>query len=432
VPEAPEWCGELRPAKLLRLRQEISGEVTEAMLRQVLEASRLEELDDEDGDDADRSGILGLLSAPLNNPLAAKFARMLGMGGSPTSGQDGSGNEAAMRGNRQGRGLAGATQVTATASTIPALPDALPSGYRYPEWSADRQAYRPRWCTVAEFEPPVTAETEPLEVEPDLWLRKHLAQLGQADETHRRQSDGDVLDITSLIEFAVDRRSDRTGDTRIYEQRRATGHDLGVLILLDASGSTGESTAGQQIFTGERQLAARLTAELEALGNRVATYGFYSRGKDNVRFLRAKGFDEPYGYAARRRLAAIEPSGFTRMGAAVRHATHVLRHQAGTGKLLLIVIGDGLPYEDGYEHRQAYEDTRRALTEAVSTGVGCACVAMRSPTRPDVIERVWGHVAHCHLDDPQQLAGEVRPLLRRALKDAAAQRRNLSAIPEAA
>jgi nitric oxide reductase activation protein len=274
---------------------------------------------------------------------------------------------------------------------------------------------------VGQFDPPVTQRTEPLPDAVDIGLRRQLSALGLAHEPHRRQRDGDGLDLTALIDYASDRRTGRAGDPRVYELRRTTGHDLGVLILLDASGSTGESTAGHQIFAGERQLAARLTAELDALGNRVATYGFYSRGKDNVRFLRVKTFDEPYDFTARRRMAAIEPTGFTRLGAAVRHAAHVLREHAGTSRLLLIVIGDGLPYEDGYEHRHAHEDTRRALAEAVGTGVGCACVAMRSPTAPEVIDRVWGHVAHCWLEHPDELARQVRPLLHRALRDAASQ-----------
>jgi len=434
VPEAPAWCGELRPATLIRNRQTESGEVTAAMLEQALRPSDLQELDDAASDDADRSRILDLLAAPINNPMAAKLAKMLGMGGSPTTGEAGAGEEATMRGSRQGRGRSGARPTPAESCLTPSTPDALPGGRRYPEWVADRNAYRPDWCTVGEFDPPVTAHINPLQSEPDVWLRKQLSRLALADEPHRRQGHGDSLDITALVDFASDRRTGRgrASDARVYEQRRGTGHDLGVLILLDASGSTGESTDGHQIFAGERQLAARLTVELEALGNRVAAYGFYSRGKDNVRFLRVKTFDEPYGYAARRRLAAIEPAGFTRLGAAVRHGTEVLRERAGTRKLLLVVVGDGLPYEDGYEHRHAYEDTRKALAEAVGLGVGCACVAMRSTTRPEVIERVWGHVAHCRVEHPSELATHVRPLLRRALDDAAARRRSVATAKEAA
>lgn len=423
IPEAPAWCGEIRPARLLRTRVTDSADISDAAAAKALEGSDLEELEDDDADDADRSRMLNLISAPISSPMAAKLARMLGMGGAPKAGDGDGGDDNAMSSNRQGRGLPGARAAAAPSTTGGTQAAALPTGWTYPEWSVDRNAYRPDWCTIAAFDPPVTATTEPIAQEPDVGLRRHLARLGLADESHRRQAEGDGLDVTALVDFACDRRIGRSGAPRVYEQRRSTGHDLGVLVLLDASGSTGESTDGNQIFAGERHLAARLTAELEALGNRVGTYAFYSRGKDNVRFLRVKTFDEQYGYAARRRLAAIEPTGFTRLGAAIRHGAHVLREQAGTSKLLLVVVGDGLPYEDGYEHRYAYEDTRKALEETVSSGVGCACVAMRSPTSPDVIDRVWGHVAHCHVDHPQDLAGEIRPLLRRALKDAAAQRR---------
>jgi nitric oxide reductase activation protein len=416
VPEAPDWCGEVRPAKLVRAT---SADASHARARE----AELQELDDDDADDADRSRVLDLLAAPINNPLAAKFASLLGMGGAPRGDDGQAGDDSAMRGNRQARGLGQPT--AAAAPTAATGRDGLPTGRRYPEWAGS--AYRDDWCAVAEFVPQVAPELEPLPLEPDMWLRKHLAQLGLSPQPHRRQPDGDALDVTALIDFASHRSAGRTGDARVYEQRRSTAHDLAVLVLLDASGSTGESTDGRQIFAGQRALAGRLTAELEALGNRVATAGFYSRGKDDVRFLRVKAFDETYGYEARRRLAAVAPRGFTRLGAAVRHATHVLRTEGGTTNLALLVVGDGLPYDDGYEHRYAHEDTRRALAEAVADGVGCACIAMRSTTHADVLDRVWGHVAHCHLDHPHELARHVRPLLRRALGDARAHRREVAA-----
>ncbi len=160
------------------------------------------------------------------------------------------------------------------------------------------------------------------------------------------------------------------------------------------------------------------------LGDRVATYAFYSRGRTDVRFLRIKTFDERYGRTSRLRLAALTPGGYTRLGAAIRHATHVLTAQAGTASTLLVVIGDGLPYDEGYEQTYAQQDTRRALTEAVERGVGCACISLRAANRPEVIDAVWGHVAHRVLDRPQDLARVVRPLFQHALAAAHAHRRD--------
>jgi len=196
-------------------------------------------------------------------------------------------------------------------------------------------------------------------------------------------------------------------------------------VLLDATGSTGDSPEGRKVFDEQRRLVARLTAALDELDDRVATFGFYSRGRDSVRFVRVKDFDERFGHAARRRLAALEPGGFTRLGAAVRHAAHLLTTRAGTSNMLLVLVGDGLPYDDGYEGRYAQEDTRRALKEAVTRGVACVCVSVHSPTEQDVIERVWGHVPYRRLEDPSEFAGHVRPLFRHALKEAAASRRRI-------
>jgi nitric oxide reductase activation protein len=98
------------------------------------------------------------------------------------------------------------------------------------------------------------------------------------------------------------------------------------------------------VFEEERRLAADLTASLERLGDRVGTYGFYSRGKDAVRFLRIKEFDARFDCAAKCRLGSVQPSGFTRLGAAMRHGAYVLESRALAKNMILLAIGDGLPY----------------------------------------------------------------------------------------
>jgi nitric oxide reductase activation protein len=302
---------------------------------------------------------------------------------------------------------------------------AIPIGYRYPEWDFRRGEYREDHCAVAEFDPPSPEDdAETIDVN-DPALRRQLARLGLSYERHRRQHEGDVIDLTALIELFVDRAAGHAGDPRVYETKRRTAHDLGVLVLLDATGSTGESAEGRRVFDEQRLLAGRLTAVLDELGDRVATYGFYSRGREAVRFLRVKDFDDRFDHAAERRLAALAPGGYTRLGAAIRHATHLVANRAGTSQMLLVLVGDGLPYEDGYEHRYAQEDSRQALREAVAQGVGCACVSVRSSTEADVLERVWGAVPHRRLEDAGELARHVRPLFGDALKSASATRRSI-------
>jgi hypothetical protein len=427
VPAAPAWCGTIRPLRLRRTGAMVAVDVGHRDLRDI-EALRdsLDELDTDD-EGGDRSKILELLASPLSNPMATRLARMLGMGTSPGESDDG-GQEFSTSGRRAGSGNGGRRIVPNELAPPARVRSGVGSGWRYDEWSCHTGSYRRGWCSVAELLPDVSAAATAPSASTDVPLRQQLARLGLTHARHRRQPDGDGLDVTALIDFAVERRTGSPSSPRVYEARRRTRRDLGVLVLLDASGSTGASSAGtSEVFDAQRELTARLTAALDELGERVATYAFYSRGRQQVRFLQVKGFDHRYDRAAELRLAALHPGGYTRLGAAVRHATHLLATRAGTASTLLVVVGDGLPFDEGYEHHYAQQDTRRALTEAVEQGVGCACVSLRSATRPEVIHAVWGHVEHRALERPDELAAHVRPMFRHALTEAAASRRTTTA-----
>jgi hypothetical protein len=424
---APAWCGTIRPLSLMRRGATGGVEVSDSDLRTVLaNTETLEEMDSED--DGDRSRILEMLAVPLSNPLATKMARLLGMRTTPSE-SSGGGQEFSVQGSRTGTGRGRGRRVSSDAPTTGAGRPRPTSGWTYDEWSYATGHYRRGWCTVTELLPDMSLAAEPGQATPDTALRSQLARLGLTDARHRRQLDGDTLDLTALVDHAAGRAAGSCAEPRVYEVRRRTHRDLGVVILLDASGSTGTVDGDREVFEAQRELADRLTATLEVLGDRVATYAFYSRGRSDVRFLRIKTFDERYGRAGRRRLAALAPGGYTRLGAAVRHATHILTAQAGTASTLLVVIGDGLPYDDGYQQIYAQQDVRRALSEAVQRGVGCACISLRAASRPEVIEAVWGHVAHRVLDGPQDLAGRVRPLFQQALAAAHAHRGAQTASP---
>lgn len=423
VPEAPEWLGTIRPMTLLVHSRVVSE--SEPVEEQD-EAGARDEPEDPD-EDSERSTVLEKLGGGGgDNALSRLLRSLLGTstGRDDTDSHSGEEIPVGPRTRRRARALGGPGGSSARPA---AAGTAEPVGHRYPEWDRDAGRYRPAWCTVAEYDPaPVECEID-LDHRRDDRLLAEVARLGVVPERHRRLADGDALDVTALIDFALDRRTGSTTEPRVYEMRRPTGHDLGVLVLLDASGSTGESDDdGVSVFEAQREVAARLTSAFTEVGDRTACYGFRSWGRGATQFLRVKDFSSPFDRAAHRRLVRLEAAGFTRLGAAVRHGSHLLTTAAGTAGTLLVVVGDGLPYDDGYENSYAQEDCRRAFREAVAVGVGCACVSVRTSTRPEVIDHVWGHVAHRELDRPEALADEVAPMFRHALKEAAASRRLLS------
>jgi nitric oxide reductase NorD protein len=421
VPEAPAWVGTIKPGRVIVCSAVGRSEPTEADTRFDGNDSSLREIDDEEDSEASRLGKL--LDSPVApGPIARYLQKLLGMGRSPSS-EGGAGQDVPTSSRPAGRVGKRARVVDHTAALSMDLGNP-PSGRLYPEWDAAKHLYRRDWCAVAEFDPMIV-DHPAIHAFASSRLARELARLSSAHERHRRQADGDNLDITALVDDVVARRAGSAADNRVYELKRKTARDLGVLILLDATGSTGDLDEEGRVFDDQRQVAASLTDAFEGLGDRVATYAFQTWGRKSVNFLRVKGFDDRYDEAAQRRLASLEPAGFTRLGAAIRHASHLLRSQAGTPSNLLIVVGDGFPYDDGYEHAYAEADSRRALREVVGDGVGCVHLDIRSGN-DEAIRRVWASYPHARLDEPEDLAAAVTPLLRSALKTAGASKRRIS------
>src|SRR5690606_3844892 len=113
---------------------------------------------------------------------------------------------------------------------------------------------------------------------------------------------------------------------------------------------------------------------LLAPGDRFALWGFSSVKRCIVRFHRLQNLDQRCDGRPRGRIMAIKPAYYTRLGAAIRHATQVLEKQSAARRILLI-LSDGKPNDlDLYDGRYGIEDTRVAVVEARNRGIVPFCV----------------------------------------------------------
>lgn len=408
--EPPAWFGDLRPVATLRSPGADGETPSDSELAKAIRAAMEPEQDDED--DGERSAMLEKLSSPLRSPLGSVFQRM--MGARRSSGGEGlSGSGVSVVEQHTGRAPSTARQTTqALPPSVVRAGGQLTRGATYPEWDAGSSAYRPRWCTVGHFDPPTGDDPFMPPSGVDQRLIRELSRVGLTWRPHDAEALGDELDLTALVDYRVAVAAGTSAEPRIYRAERRTAQELGVLVLLDATGSTSEQHEGHAIFEEQRDLAHGITTALDQLGARVATYAFYSRGRGNVRYLRCKTFEERWGVTAQRRLFALRPTGFTRLGAAIRHGIHLLDTQAGSQHRLLIVVGDGVPYDDGYEGRYAVADTRRAIDEARSSAVGCVGLSTR---RTPGSSEIWDREAHRVTATTAELAADARVLLGTAL-----------------
>lgn len=420
LPEAPEWLGTIRPLALLRAQVLTAAGSRPSESERRTAEQKLSEDDDEDGDDesSERSAILTKLSGPLpENPISKFFKKHFAAKRSPNEkGDQGGGAEMTANSVRWMKRVgAGASLITTALRPTQSEPVAV-VGTTYPEWEHLSGTYLLNWCRVTHYE---VAGTQPLGQGsvPDRMLRRRLARLGTSYEQHHGQSDGEDLDDNALINFIVDQATGNSPEERVYTSTRKTGRDLAALVLLDASGSTADQQAGQtSIWDVQRALAQDLVAAFDDLGDMVCAYAFRSFGRNDVRFLRIKEVGERFSQAARARLRSVAPSGYTRLGAAIRHAAHLLATKAHSGNQLLVVVSDGLPYDIGYEDTHAEQDVRQALREAEQLGVGCVCISVGSPRKKEALERVWGNVGHASLESPRDLHRYAEPLFRAAIR----------------
>ncbi|HVW31984.1 MAG TPA: VWA domain-containing protein, partial [Acidimicrobiia bacterium] len=284
------------------------------------------------------------------------------------------------------------------------------------------------WCRVSEFPLGPAHDVSAGGVERDELLRRRLARLGLGPKVLRRRPDGDDLDVDALIDYAVDVAAGYSPADTIYLERRKLARNLGVLILVDASGSATETDAeGRSVHEHQRRAAATLAVTLEELGDRVGVYGFRSRGRSAVHLLALKPFGQRFGAGGRAQLNQLEPAGYTRLGAAIRHAAEVLKTEAGTPNRLLLVLSDGFPYDDGYESRYAEADAHKALEEVRSDGVACLCLSIGASTPPDALHRVFGSASHAHGTVLSELSPKMDELFLGALRELAVSQPRLAA-----
>jgi nitric oxide reductase activation protein len=296
------------------------------------------------------------------------------------------------------------------------------SGALYPEWDTHENRYKPEHCRVIEFPPRAAPDVAAGAVARDELLRRRLTRLGLGPKIVRRRPDGDDLDVEALTDLLVDLRAGYSPPEHVYLERRKLDRNLGVLILVDASGSAGDTDPrGRSVHEHQRKAAATLALTLEELGDQVAVYGFRSHGRGAVHLLALKRFAQRFAAGGRARLDQLRPAGYTRLGAGIRHAGAILEAEAGTPHRLLLVLSDGFPYDDGgYESRYAEADARKALEELRAAGIACLCLSIGSSTAADALERVFGSASHAGAPTLADLSPRMDELFLGALDELAA------------
>jgi nitric oxide reductase NorD protein len=267
----------------------------------------------------------------------------------------------------------------------------------YHEWDYNTHSYRPDWVSVYEALHPQgnAADIDRLLAKHASLakrLKKMLDLLKPQDKVRiRYQEEGSELDLDVALRSLIDYKSGATPDPRINMSHRNDGRNIAVMILLDLSESLNEKAAGcdQTILELSQEAVSLLAWAIEKLGDPFAIAGFHSNTRHDVRYLHIKGYSEHWDDGVKGRLAAMEASYSTRMGAAMRHAAHYLEKQQADKKLML-VLTDGEPADiDSKDGRILIEDARQAVKELDQQGIYTYCINL-DPKADEYVADIFG------------------------------------------
>jgi nitric oxide reductase NorD protein len=282
--------------------------------------------------------------------------------------------------------------------------------FRFPEWDRLIGRYRSEWCTVLDAPPPAVMD---LAAADRLMQESRSIPLPRLRERISRQPDGEAFDLDALVSAWIARRRAETPEQNIYLSDRRVPGTGATLLLIDASASSAQSFQGSDIsiLSVARAAALRCALAIDRAGGACAIHAFCSDGRHAVHYERIKDFAEPLDRAAVARLMGLRSRLSTRLGAALRHATHL----AGTlvsASLRVLLLTDGQPRDiDIHDPHYLLEDARHAVRDAARRNVRVQCLALdRAALRS--LERVFGGGQVAQLRNLESLPGALSSLAR--------------------
>ena len=291
---------------------------------------------------------------------------------------------------------------------LPASEDVRPlgDGVPLPEWHWKKRIMQADYCRLQEV---ITPNVTPIELPPALRrTAKTLCRQFQALVPTRQwlnaEPDGEEIDLNAWVRVVTDMKiGGQVRDQGVFRALVNKQRDLACLVLADLSLSTDSYVSNTARAIDVIQDSLLLFSEaLKTTGDPFALYGFSSLRRDRIHFHQLKSFDDAYDGLIRGRIAAIKPGYYTRMGAAIRHASTILAKQKNSQRILLLLT-DGKPNDiDQYEGRYGIEDTRVALLEARKMGLRPFCVTIDTEAS-DYLPHLMGSGNYVVIRKPEEL-----------------------------
>lgn len=261
------------------------------------------------------------------------------------------------------------------------------TGYhlKYDEWDNSKREYKENFCkvypkTILKTDADYYKSTISKNASTLTGLRKMLSSVNNKFQQQRRQTQGEEFDLDALTDLFVDVHSKLTPSEKVYLSKRKKEKDISILLLLDVSLSSDGYAAGNRVIDVEKQVSILFGEILDEYNIDFSINCFYSKTRNYSTYITVKDFDEAWD-RTKFKVGAVEPSGYTRIGSALRHSGALLDKRDSKNKWV-ILISDGKPNDyDKYEGSYGVNDIKQALRELNERNINSYALAIEAQAK---------------------------------------------------
>ena len=286
----------------------------------------------------------------------------------------------------------------------------------YDEWDYAKRNYKPNYCKVfpnqkLAFHPTYYADTMQAHKTVMNSMRKKLTSFHNKYQQQNLQSQGDDYDLDAVTDFSVSVRSGHSPSERIYIDKHKKENDLSILLLLDHSLSSDSYVLNNKVIEVEKQVSILFGELLHEFQVDFGIAAFHSQTRNHIKYVTIKDFDESW-HKAKHRVGALEPEGYTRIGAPLRHASNVLQKRDSKNRWV-VLLSDGKPNDyDRYEGKYGVHDIKQALREMKTEGIHTYALAIEKQAKY-YLPIMFGHNHFQILSAPSELLNALVKLYER-------------------
>ncbi len=250
----------------------------------------------------------------------------------------------------------------------------------YHEWDYEKNTYKKSWCTLhEEFFIEKKASSK---VPSCLQMRQFFLQIVNEPRLQKNQTNGQDINLNSVVRWFVDRRAGIEMSPRIYEFKKKLNQDASVLLLMDMSQSTDSYVKNERVLDLFKHVVELLADSMESVGMTFMVAGFYSNTRHESHFVSFKKFEDTWRQSYAHFQNAV-PTGYSRIGPAIRHSLNIL-NKRNERKKILFVLSDAKPTDyDAYEGNYGMHDVKKTIEESLAQRIDVHCLAFAKKFSPE-------------------------------------------------